>query len=70
MAKSERKSSSKKQVATTSSPTIEEQTAAFLKSGGKIDMIPSGVSGQTNMAGPKHINLGNKSAEKPQPPKS
>ncbi|WP_460227868.1 hypothetical protein [Aurantivibrio infirmus] len=44
-------------------PTIEEQTAAFLKSGGAIQQIPTGVSGQTNLAGPKHITLGNKNSE-------
>jgi len=43
--------------------TIEEQTAAFLESGGKIQQIPSGVSGQTNLSGPKHITLGNKNNE-------
>ena len=43
--------------------TIEQQTAAFLESGGKIQQIPSGVSGQTNLSGPKHITLGNKNNE-------
>jgi hypothetical protein len=40
--------------------TLEQQTAAFLESGGKITQIPSGISGQTNLSGPKHITLGNK----------
>ena len=40
--------------------SIEEQTAAFLESGGQIQQIPTGVSGQTNLSGPKHITLGNK----------
>lgn len=43
--------------------SIEEQTAVFLKSGGEIQMIPTGVSGQTNLSGPKHITLGNKNNE-------
>ncbi|HJL60378.1 MAG TPA: hypothetical protein QF517_00365 [Pseudomonadales bacterium] len=33
--------------------TLAEQTAAFLKAGGKIEQIPSGVSGQTNQ--PKSV---------------
>lgn len=36
---------------------IASQTAAFLKSGNKIQKIPTGVSGQQNVAGPKHIVL-------------
>lgn len=43
------------------SQSIAEQTAAFLKTGGKIDEIRSGVSGQQSMAGPRQISLGNKS---------
>lgn len=39
----------------------EEMIAAFLRAGGKIQQIPTGVSGQENLAGPKHITLGNKS---------
>ena len=40
--------------------SIEEQTAAFLKSGGKIQTIATGVSGQKSMAPNKQISLGNK----------
>ncbi len=40
--------------------SIEEQTAAFLKCGGKVQQIPSGVTGQVNLAGPRHITLGKK----------
>ncbi|MCP3907428.1 MAG: hypothetical protein GY712_05360 [Oceanicoccus sp.] len=46
--------------ATETSLSIEEQTAAFLKAGGAIEQIESGVSGQQSMAGPKHITLSNK----------
>jgi hypothetical protein len=40
--------------------SIEEQTAAFLKSGGQVQHIPNGVTGQVNLAGPRHITLGKK----------
>ena len=33
--------------------SIAELTAEFLKSGGKVEHIPSGVSGQTNSTGQK-----------------
>ncbi len=46
--------------ASETSLSIEEQTAAFLKAGGAIEQIESGVSGQQSMAGPKHITLSNK----------
>lgn len=45
------------------SQSIKEETEAFLKAGGKIQHIKSGVSGQENMGGPRHITLGNKSRE-------
>lgn len=37
--------------------SIEEQTAAFLKSGGAVEYVVKGKSGQTVPAGPKQINL-------------
>ena len=42
--------------------SIEEMTAAFLESGGKIQEIPNGVSGQTSLSGPKHITIEKKQA--------
>lgn len=61
-AKPTRATSKKKAAAATeSSMSIEEQTKAFLASGGEIEQINSGVSGQQSMAGPKHIRLGNHS---------
>jgi hypothetical protein len=33
--------------------SIEEQTRAFLKAGGQIEKIQSGVSGQASVGGPK-----------------
>lgn len=38
--------------------SIEEQTAKFLASGGKVQQIPLGVSGQVATSGPRHITLG------------
>jgi hypothetical protein len=43
------------------SQTIAEQTAAFLKSGGKVEEVPRGVSGQTSLAARKHITISSKS---------
>ena len=40
--------------------SIEDQTRAFFKAGGKINQIKTGVSGQVGLAGPRHISLGNK----------
>ena len=62
MAKSEKKSG-KKANAVATDESIALQTAEFLKSGGKIQQIPTGTSGQTNLSGPKHISLRNKSTE-------
>lgn len=60
-AKPKRAAAKKKQPdASETSLSIEEQTAAFLKAGGAIEQIESGISGQQSMAGPKHITLGNK----------
>lgn len=33
--------------------SIEEQTEAFLKAGGQIEKVRSGVSGQAGLGGPK-----------------
>ena len=41
--------------------SIAEQTAAFLKAGGKIEEVPRGVSGQTSMAARKHITISSRS---------
>jgi hypothetical protein len=43
---------------------IELQTADFLKSGGKINQIAQGVSGQLNLTGQKNIVISKKPAEK------
>ena len=39
---------------------LEEHIAAFLKAGGKVQKIPSGVSGQTSTSGPRQIVLSHK----------
>ena len=38
--------------------SIQAQTAKFLASGGKVQQIPLGVSGQVQTSGPRHITLG------------
>ncbi|WP_191602208.1 hypothetical protein [Marinomonas algicola] len=61
-AKPKSSTSKKKQpAASETSASIESQMEAFLASGGKIDVIESGVSGQVSVAGPKHITLNKKS---------
>jgi hypothetical protein len=42
---------------TVTTAMIEEQTAAFLKSGGTIEYVSKGKSGQIASAGSKQINL-------------
>ena len=42
---------------TITTAAIEEQTAAFLKSGGAIEYVGKGKSGQIVSAGSKQINL-------------
>jgi SutA-like transcriptional regulator len=45
--------SKKPEKATLTSATIEEQTAAFLKSGGAVEYVGKGRSGQVASAGPR-----------------
>lgn len=50
-----------KVIAAETHTSIDEQIAAFLKSGKKIQKIPRGVSGQTNEpGGRRHIRISNK----------
>lgn len=46
----------KKAAADETSASIAKQTAEFLESGGKIEIIQNGVSGQESVAGRKHIS--------------
>lgn len=57
-AKSEKTKPIKDQADNFSSRTIEDHIAQFLASGGKIQQIPLGVSGQVATSGPRHITLG------------
>ena len=43
------------------SESIAEQTAAFLKAGGKVERVPRGVSGQNSLTSRKHITISNRS---------
>jgi hypothetical protein len=52
----------KQPAAVETSQSIEEQTREFLKSGNKIDVIQSGISGQPTMVVNRNIKLGNKAA--------
>ncbi|MBV1881183.1 MAG: hypothetical protein KUG82_06095 [Pseudomonadales bacterium] len=62
-----RPSTPKKSPSTETSLSIRDQTQAFLESGGEIEYINSGVSGQQSLAGPKHITLGNSNSRPQQP---
>tara|TARA_R110002072_G_scaffold140765_8_gene285219 strand:- start:9715 stop:9906 length:192 start_codon:yes stop_codon:yes gene_type:complete len=61
MATKTRAAAKKKQpAATETSNSIDEQVKEFLAAGGAIEQIKTGVTGQVNMPGPRHINLSNK----------
>ncbi|MFT6029396.1 MAG: hypothetical protein ACI8O8_001132 [Oleiphilaceae bacterium] len=56
-----RAASKKKQpAASETSNSIDAQVKEFLASGGAIEQIKTGVTGQQNMPGPRHINISNK----------
>lgn len=50
----------KKEATSSSREELQAQVSAFLKSGGKVQQIPSGVSGQTSTSGPRQIVLSHK----------
>ena len=50
---------SSKEPVTNASITIEKQTADFLKSGGAIQQIDKGTSGQINSVSPKQSTVKN-----------
>lgn len=52
----------KKEAAVSNRADLEEHVEAFLKSGGKVQQIPSGVSGQTSTSGPRQIVLSHKTS--------
>ena len=62
MATKTRSTAKKKQpAATETSSSIDAQVKEFLASGGAIEQIKTGVTGQVNMPGPRHINLNSNS---------
>jgi hypothetical protein len=52
----------KKEAAASSREDLAGHIEAFLKSGGKVQQIPSGVSGQTSTSGPRQIVLSHKTS--------
>ncbi len=54
--------SKKKVSADNSREDLARHVADFLKSGGKVQQIPTGVSGQTSTSGPRQIVLSHKSS--------
>lgn len=55
-------SKAKKDAAVSSRKDLADHVAKFLKSGGKVQQIPSGVSGQTSTSGPRQIVLSHKTS--------
>ncbi len=53
---------SKKDAAVSNRADLAQHVDAFLKSGGKVQQIPSGVSGQTSTSGPRQIVLSHKTS--------
>lgn len=45
------------------SESLAQQVEAYLESGGKIQEIPQGVSGQVATTGPRHITLGRRKSD-------
>ncbi|MDF3934756.1 hypothetical protein [Pseudomonas citronellolis] len=54
------KSAPKPAPAVTSRESLEAQVAAFLNSGGEIQQVAKGVTGQPNGTASRHISLGKK----------
>lgn len=52
----------KKDAAVGNRADLKEHIDAFIKSGGKVQHIPSGVSGQTSTSGPRQIVLSHKTS--------
>lgn len=53
---------SKKDAAVSNRADLAQHVDAFIKSGGKVQEIPSGVSGQTSTSGPRQIVLSHKTS--------
>ena len=52
----------KKDTAVGNRADLKQHIDAFIKSGGKVQQIPSGVSGQTSTSGPRQIVLSHKTS--------
>jgi len=52
----------KKEAAVSTREDLADHIEAFLKAGGKVQQIPSGVSGQTSTSGPRQIVLSHKTS--------
>jgi hypothetical protein len=52
----------KKEAVVSSREDLAEHIDAFMKTGGKVQQIPSGVSGQTSTSGPRQIVLSHKTS--------
>ena len=52
----------KKESDISSREDLANHIEAFLKAGGKVQHIPSGVSGQTSSSGPRQIVLSHKTS--------
>ncbi|MDA1369218.1 MAG: hypothetical protein O2971_00445 [Proteobacteria bacterium] len=55
-------SKAKKETAVSNRADLAVHVEAFLKAGGKVQQIPSGVSGQTSTSGPRQIVLSHKTS--------
>ena len=55
-------SKSKKEATVSNRADLAKHVEAFLKAGGKVQQIPSGVSGQTSTSGPRQIVLSHKTS--------
>lgn len=53
---------SKKDAVVNTRADLAVHIEAFLKAGGKVQQIPSGVSGQTSTSGPRQIVLSHKTS--------
>ena len=52
----------KKDAAISNRADLKQHIDAFIKAGGKVQQIPSGVSGQTSTSGPRQIVLSHKTS--------
>lgn len=63
MASKKSSAAEKNELPQETSASLAEQVEKFLATGGKIQQIPQGVSGQVATSGPRHITLGRRRAD-------